>query len=88
VQEAGYLFVGNLLGIPGEAALALAMMARARELTLGVPALIAWQFIEGRLQWRTHARRQTIGASARTGPAAENLAQTKPAEQCEAAPRG
>jgi putative membrane protein len=87
VQEAGYLFVGNLLGIPGEAALALAVMARARELTLGIPALIAWQFIEGRLQWRTHARRQTNGASARTGPAAENLAQTKSPEQCETAPR-
>jgi putative membrane protein len=57
VQEAGYVFVGSLLGIPGEGALALAVMARARELTLGVPGLIAWQFIESRHQWRTHAKR-------------------------------
>ncbi|HEY2585250.1 MAG TPA: flippase-like domain-containing protein [Tepidisphaeraceae bacterium] len=57
VQEGGYLFVGSLLGIPGEAAFALALMARARELTLGVPGLIAWQFIESRLQWRTRAER-------------------------------
>jgi putative membrane protein len=55
VQEGGYVFVGSLLGIPGEAALALAVMARARELTLGLPGLIAWQFIESRLQWRTRA---------------------------------
>ena len=57
VQEGGYVFVGRLLGIPGEAALALAVMARARELMLGIPGLIAWQFIESRLQWQTHADR-------------------------------
>jgi putative membrane protein len=47
VQEGGYLFVGNLLGIPGEAAFALSLIARVRELALGIPGLIAWQLIEG-----------------------------------------
>jgi len=55
VQEAGYLFVGKLLGIPGESALALAVMARARELILGIPGLITWQLIETRHHLRTPA---------------------------------
>ena len=48
VREGGYLVVGGLLGISGEAALALALIRRVREITLGVPGLIAWQLIEGR----------------------------------------
>ena len=47
VQEGGYLVVGHLLGIPGEAAFALSLIARVRELALGVPGLVAWQLIEG-----------------------------------------
>jgi putative membrane protein len=52
VQEGGYLFVGNLLGIPGDAALALSLIARVRELALGIPGLITWQVIEARRLWR------------------------------------
>ena len=52
VQEGGYLFVGNLLGIPGDAALALSLIARVRELALGIPGLISWQLIEARRLWR------------------------------------
>jgi len=48
VQEGGYLFVGNLLGIPGDAAFALSLIARVRELALGIPGLISWQVIEAR----------------------------------------
>jgi putative membrane protein len=48
VQEGGYLVVGNLLGIPGEAAFALSLIARVRELTLGIPGLVIWQIVEGR----------------------------------------
>jgi putative membrane protein len=57
VQEGGYLVVGNLLGIPGDAAFALSLIARVRELSIGVPGLIAWQVIEGRrlLRARTSA---------------------------------
>jgi putative membrane protein len=53
VQEGGYLFVGNLLGIPGDAAFALSLVARARELALGIPGLISWQLIEARRLLRT-----------------------------------
>ena len=52
VQEGGYVLVGNLLGIPGDAAFALSLIARVRELILGIPGLIAWQLIEARRVWR------------------------------------
>jgi putative membrane protein len=48
VQEGGYVFVGSLLGIPGEAAFALSLIARMRELGIGIPGLVLWQFVEGR----------------------------------------
>ncbi|HME89137.1 MAG TPA: flippase-like domain-containing protein [Chthoniobacterales bacterium] len=48
VQEGGYVFVGSLLGIPGDTAFALSLIARVRELGLGIPGLICWQLIEGR----------------------------------------
>jgi putative membrane protein len=48
VQESGYVLVGNLLGIPGETAFALSLIARVRELGFGIPGLVTWQLIEGR----------------------------------------
>src|SRR5206468_3657763 len=48
VQEGGYIVIGNLLGIPGDAAFALSLIARVRELVLGIPGLVAWQLIEAR----------------------------------------
>jgi putative membrane protein len=57
VQEGGYILVGAALGIGPEFALALSLMKRARELTLGVTGLVAWQLIEGHLLLR--ARRFT-----------------------------
>jgi putative membrane protein len=55
VQEGGYLVVGSLLGIPGDGAFALSLVWRAREIGLGIPALIAWQVIEARRLLRTRA---------------------------------
>ena len=48
VQESGYLVIGNLLGIPGETAFAISLVARFRDLLVGIPALVFWQVIEGR----------------------------------------
>ncbi len=48
VQEAGLVGVGHFLGLPPDAALALSLAKRMREVVLGVPALAAWQWIEGR----------------------------------------
>jgi putative membrane protein len=52
VQEGGYVVVGNLLGIPGDAAFALSLIARVRELILGIPGLVVWQVVEARRVFR------------------------------------
>jgi putative membrane protein len=48
VQEGGFLLFGSLLGLSPELALALALVRRARDLIVFVPALLAWQLSEGR----------------------------------------
>jgi hypothetical protein len=56
IQEGGYVLVAPLIGIAPEAALALSLLKRGRELLLGVPAGVAWQVIEsGRLRARRAA---------------------------------
>jgi putative membrane protein len=57
VREGGYIVVGGLLGIPGEAALALALIRRVRELAIGLPGLLIWQFVEGGHFWRSRSLR-------------------------------
>lgn len=48
VQEGAYLLAGPLLGLHAETAVALSLLKRARDLTIGIPTLIAWQVVEGR----------------------------------------
>lgn len=48
VQEGGFVAIGTMLGLSPEASLALALSRRLRDLILYVPALILWQWIEGR----------------------------------------
>jgi hypothetical protein len=48
VQEAGFIVVGELFAMPPDLAIALSMVKRARELLVGVPGLVAWQWSEGR----------------------------------------
>src|SRR5262245_28235984 len=55
VQEGGYVVIGVLLGIPGDAAFALSLIARVRELILGIPGLVVWQVIETRRVFRARA---------------------------------
>jgi uncharacterized membrane protein YbhN (UPF0104 family) len=47
-QEAALMGVATLLGIPHEAALALSLAKRMREILFGVPALLGWHWIEAR----------------------------------------
>lgn len=49
VQEAGFMAIGALVGVPPELALAVSLAKRVRELAVGVPALVFWQLSEGRL---------------------------------------
>lgn len=47
VQEAAYALIGPLFGLDAELAVALSLLKRARDLAIGVPALLAWQGVEG-----------------------------------------
>jgi uncharacterized membrane protein YbhN (UPF0104 family) len=48
LQEGAYVLLAPLFGLPAEAALALSLIKRARDLAIGVPVMIAWQIGEGR----------------------------------------
>jgi len=48
VQEASYALIGPLFGLSLEMSLALSLIKRARELAIGLPALLIWQGMEGR----------------------------------------
>ena len=48
VQEGGLILLCGLFGVGADAALALSLIKRARDLAIGVPALLAWQMLEGR----------------------------------------
>jgi len=57
IQEGGYIMVGAVFGLPPDAALAISLLKRARDLVLGVPAAAAWQLLEGeRILRRTKPR--------------------------------
>jgi putative membrane protein len=48
VQEAAYALAAPLFGLPAEAALALSLAKRARDVALGLPSLLVWQLSETR----------------------------------------
>ena len=48
LQEAAYALIGPLFGLDPATALALSLIKRARDLAIGVPALLLWQAGEGR----------------------------------------
>jgi uncharacterized membrane protein YbhN (UPF0104 family) len=60
VREGGYIIVGGLLGIPGDAAFALALIRRVRELAIGLPGLLLWQFVEGGHFWRSRSQAASL----------------------------
>lgn len=47
-QEGAFVVFGHLFGLPADVSLAISLSKRVRELALGVPGLILWQWIEGR----------------------------------------
>ena len=51
VQEGGFIVLGALFGLSPDVALALSLIKRVRDFVLGVPALAAWQIIEGKRAW-------------------------------------
>jgi putative membrane protein len=62
VQEGGFVAVCSLFGIPAGPAVALSLVKRVADLVVGLPGLVAWQWIEG--------RRALGGQAAEFGPEA------------------
>ena len=66
VQEGAYVLIGASFGLTPEMALALSLLKRARDLTIGLPALGIWQIVEGGRLWR-RSRRSGINADSTCG---------------------
>lgn len=61
VQEGAYILLGASFGLTPDMALALSLLKRARDVTIGLPALAAWQLLESGSLWR----RVTLSARTR-----------------------
>ncbi len=48
IQEAGYAGLGAIFGVPPELSLGVSLVRRARDIAVGVPILLIWQFLEMR----------------------------------------
>jgi len=46
VQEASYVALGRLFGMPAHLSLSLSLVRRARDIVVGAPALASWQAVE------------------------------------------
>src|SRR5579871_5280638 len=55
VQEGAYVMLGAIFGLPPEMALALSLLKRGRDITIGVPVLLFWQALEGGALMRRRA---------------------------------
>jgi putative membrane protein len=54
VQEAGFILICGLFHIHPDFAIALSMAKRVREMSVGIPGLVAWQLSEGKRLVRKH----------------------------------
>jgi len=68
IQEGAYLLLGANFGLTPETALALSLLKRARDLVIGLPALAAWQLLEGGRLWRWIGARERIRAAGQRNP--------------------
>ncbi len=50
VQELGYAMVVPLFGFASSIGLGVSLLKRGRDILIGIPVLLAWQFLEGRRQ--------------------------------------
>lgn len=57
VQEGGFVLLASLIGLAPETGLAVSLTKRVRELSFGIPGLLAWQWAEGRLMRRAAGSR-------------------------------
>jgi glycosyltransferase 2 family protein len=68
VQEATYVMLGALFGLSPETSLALSLLKRGSNLAIGVPALLAWQTLEGGVLLRRRASALPPGDRDRNHP--------------------
>jgi putative membrane protein len=47
-QEAGYAGLGTIFGVPPEVSIGVSLVRRARDIAVGVPILLIWQWVEVR----------------------------------------
>ncbi len=52
VLEGGFVMFGALFGLPADISLTISLSKRVRELLLGLPGLLAWQWTETQGLWR------------------------------------
>lgn len=64
VQEGGYLLLATLVGLPADAALALSLLKRAREVMLGLPGLLYLFYSERRSERARRSVNAAVGAAA------------------------
>jgi putative membrane protein len=69
VQEGGYLLLAPLVGLPPDAALALSLIKRSREILLGLPGLVYLQISERSWRRRHAAALTPQAATAAPAPA-------------------
>jgi putative membrane protein len=48
VQEAGYAGLGAIFGVPPDLSLGVSLVRRARDIAVGIPILLIWQWVEMR----------------------------------------
>ncbi len=65
VQEAGYAGLGAIFGVPPELSLGVSLVRRARDIAVGAPILLIWQFVEMR---RLRSSRQGPGQGTALDP--------------------
>jgi putative membrane protein len=62
VQEGAYVLVGPLFGLPAPDMLALSLIKRGRDILVGAPTLIIWQWLEAGMAARAFSRRLGPGS--------------------------
>jgi putative membrane protein len=61
VQEAGYVAIGALIGLPADLMIATSLFTRVREILPSIPFLVLWQHTEGKELWRKRQKTASEG---------------------------
>jgi uncharacterized membrane protein YbhN (UPF0104 family) len=62
IQEAGYVAIGALIGLPADLMIATSLFTRVREILPSIPFLVLWQHTEGKALWRKRQKNESEGS--------------------------